>query len=300
MDEPSKSLINVGDLAKPAEALVNKISDAVGGLLAPWQIKRVAKAETEAAIIKAQGEIEITELQRRAMHRFVSEEASRQRNIEDITAKALPQLTDSAKPDEMENDWVTNFFEKSRIVSDEEMQSLWARVLAGEANAPGTYSKRTVNFLADLDKIDAELFSSLCGFAWLIGTLVPLIFDVEAEIYNKQKINFGALIHLESIGLIQFDHLAGFQRLKLPKRFEVVYYDRFLRLEMPADEDNSLDLGRVLLTKVGQQLAPICGGKPVEGFLEYVTKRWEQYLPKPSSPNPPSDGTTPEMSGSQT
>ncbi len=99
MDEPSKSLINIGDLGKPAEALVNKISDAVGGLFAPWQIKRIAKAEAEAVIIKARGEIEVTDLQRRAMHRFINEEASRQKNIEDITAKALPQLTDAADPD---------------------------------------------------------------------------------------------------------------------------------------------------------------------------------------------------------
>ena len=35
----------------------------------------------------------------------------------------------------MEEDWIANFFDKCRIVSDSEMQSLWARVLAGEANA---------------------------------------------------------------------------------------------------------------------------------------------------------------------
>ena len=300
MDEPSKSLINIGELAKPAEALVNKISDAVGGLLAPWQIKRVAKAEAEAAIIKAQGEIEVTDLQRRAMHRFIAEEASRQKNIEDITAKALPQLTDTAKPDEMDNDWVTNFFEKSRIVSDDEMQSLWARVLAGEANAPGTYSKRTVNFLADLDKTDAELFSNLCGFGWVIGDVVPLVFDVQAEIYNKQNINFNTLIHLESIGLIQFDNFAGFQRLKLPKRFGVVYYGRVLDLEMPSETGKGLELGKVLLTKVGQQLAPICGSKPVDGFWEYVTKRWETYVPKPQSPDVASGQTTPGTPAVQT
>ena len=31
----------------------------------------------------------------------------------------------------MEADWITHFFEKSRIDSDEEMQELWARVLGG-------------------------------------------------------------------------------------------------------------------------------------------------------------------------
>ena len=109
---------------------------------APYQIKRIAKAEAEASIIKAQAEIEITDLHRRAMHRFIEEEATRQQNIEDITSKALPQLTNEANPDSMEDDWITNFFDKCRIISDKEMQNLWSRVLAGEANSPGSYSKK--------------------------------------------------------------------------------------------------------------------------------------------------------------
>ena len=32
------------------------------------------------------------------------------------------------------NDWVVNFFDKSRIVFDKEMQGLWSHVLVGEAN----------------------------------------------------------------------------------------------------------------------------------------------------------------------
>jgi Protein of unknown function (DUF2806) len=48
------------------------------------------------------------------------------------------------------DDWITNFFDKCRIVSDEEMQQIWAKVLAVEANKPGTYSKRTVNFLSSV------------------------------------------------------------------------------------------------------------------------------------------------------
>ena len=58
-------------------------------IFAPWQIKRVAKAEAEASLIKAKAEIEITDLHRRAMHRFVEEEAKRQENMETITEKGI-------------------------------------------------------------------------------------------------------------------------------------------------------------------------------------------------------------------
>lgn len=281
LDETNNSLINLGDISKPADTLIKKVSKAVGGIFEPYQIKRIAKAEAEAAVIKAQTEIQITELHRRAMHRFIEEEAQKQKNIEDITSQAIPHLAEKSDAEKMDDDWVTNFFDKSRIVSDKEMQGLWARVLAGEANIPGTYSKRTVNYLGDLDKVDADLFSKLCGFGWQVGNVVPLIFDVQAEIYEKHGIIFNSLSHLESIGLIQFNNLSGFRRLKLPKKFFVFYYTQPLQLEMQNETDNELQLGHVLLTKVGQELAPICGSQPVEGFMEYVKEKWKAHLPIP-------------------
>jgi len=145
-------LANLGELTKPATVLIEKISDAVGGIFKPYQIVRVAKAEAEAGRIQADARIQITDLHRRAMHRFLEEEAKKQSNIEAVTRKALPLLSEGSCPQNVEDDWITNFFDKSRIVSDEDMQRLWSGVLAGEANNPGTFSKRTVNLLADLDK----------------------------------------------------------------------------------------------------------------------------------------------------
>ena len=171
-DNFESSLVNLGELSKPATVLIEKISDAVGGVFKPAQIVRVAKAEAQADRIRAETQMEISGLQRRAFHRFLEEEAKKQKNIEDITQKALPQLEENSKPNEVEDDWITNFFDRCRLISDDEMQGLWSRVLAGEANLPGTYSKRTVNFLSDLDKGDADLFTSLCGFAWVIVNVV--------------------------------------------------------------------------------------------------------------------------------
>jgi hypothetical protein len=274
------SFVNLGKLSKPVDTLIKKVSEAVGGVFAPYQIKRIAKAEAETAIIKAQTEIQITDLHRRAMHRFIEEEAKRQENIEEITGKALPQLQEVSDPSAMEDDWVTNFFDKSRIVSDGEMQDLWARVLAGEANAPGTYSKRTVNFLGDLDKKDAELFQALCRFGWIVGGFEPLIFDPKASIYNDQGLRFDTLTHLDSIGLIQFSHLSGFTLTNLPKKFDVLYCSQPLGLTMEKDSDNTLPTGKVLLTKVGQELSTVCKVPGVDGFWDYVRDQWKKYLPE--------------------
>lgn len=179
--------------------LIEKISGAVGGYFKPYQIKRVAKAESEAELIKAEAQIQISDLQRRAVNRFIAEEAKKQENIETIAGKAIPQLEDKSKPEEMEEDWITNFFDKCRIVSDKEMRSLWATVLAGEANSPRSFSKRNVNFLGSLDKVDARLFTTLCGFGWYLGNVIPLVYDEQESIYNEAGIKFDTLTHLDDI-----------------------------------------------------------------------------------------------------
>lgn len=279
-DDKSISLVNLGKLSKPADTLVKKVSSAVGGVFEPWQIKRVAKAEAAASLMKAKADIEITDLHRRAMHRFVEEEACRQENMEEITKKALPLLNEDSNPSAMENDWVTNFFDKSRIVSNEEMQGLWSSILAGEANAPGTYSKRTVNFLSDLDKKDADIFQTLCRFGWTLGAFRPLIFNVTDKIYTDHGLNFTTLTHLDSIGLIQFNNLTDFQALMLPKSFSVIYCGQPLLLSMGKDSDNKLTIGKVFPTKVGEELATVCKVPGVAGFYNYVKERWGQYIPK--------------------
>jgi hypothetical protein len=171
-------IISLGGLSKPATVLIEKISDVVGGLFRPYQIVRVAKAEAEAERTRAETQVQITDLQRRAFYRWLDEEGRKQRNIEDITRQALPEVKEGSRPEEIEDDWIANFFDKCRLVSDGEMQQLRSRVLAGEANAPGTYSKRTVNFLSSLDKADAALFTELCSFGWWIGDVVPLVINV--------------------------------------------------------------------------------------------------------------------------
>ena len=279
---PEVSLINLGELAKPATVLIEKISDAVGGLFKPYQIVRCAKAEAEADKIKALAQIELSEeLERRALQRFVAEETQKQCNIEAITRQALPLLAENASPQEMENDWIVNFFDKCRIVSDQEMQRLWANLLANEANSPGKYSKRTVNLLNDLDKSDAELFTALCGYVWNLGLMVPLIFDVKEKILNDYGINFATLSHLESLGIIHFNHLSGFKSEVAAKYARFTYFEKQVVLVLPKETDNEIQLGHVLLTKVGQDLASICGAKPVEGFFEYVCDHWEKvgYIP---------------------
>ena len=73
--ESSNPILNIGELAKPATVLIEKVSDAVGCLYEPTKIRSIAKAKAKAAFITAESEIQIADLERRAVQRSLKEES---------------------------------------------------------------------------------------------------------------------------------------------------------------------------------------------------------------------------------
>jgi hypothetical protein len=261
----------IGDLAKPITVLIEKVSEAIGGVVRPYQIKRIAEAEAEASKIQALAQIEITEMQRRALIRFVVEETNKQSNIEAIIDKSIPELATTSRPKDVDNDWIVNFFDKCKLISNEEMQILWAKVLAGEANSPGKYSKRTINFLSNMDKPDAEMFSLLCRYVWDFGgDFTPIILNLNDKIYDAEGMNYDVIKHLQDIGLLIFEPYGGFNKQNIPQVINIYYQGDRYKLELPLPKDNIIEVGKVLLSKVGNELVPLAGNNPLEGFAEYV------------------------------
>ncbi|MCC4310404.1 DUF2806 domain-containing protein [Alcanivorax marinus] len=270
------SIINLGDLAKPATVLIEKVSNAVGVLYEPRRIRKKAEAEAEAEKIKALAGIELTEIQQRGIERLVHQEARKQENIENITAQAATALPPNAKTEDLEEDWVAHFFDKCERISDKNMQSLWSSLLAGEATTPGTYSKRTIDFVASMDKKDAELFTKFCQFTWMIGDPVPLIFESSDEIYNKNGIDFSGLKHLDSIGLISFESTTGYRNIGIDRKAIILYFGLPTLLEFNKDKDNEIKLGKALFTQAGKELVNICGAQRNQEFYEYAVEKLSQ------------------------
>jgi len=264
------SIINLGDLAKPATVLIEKVSNAVGVLYEPRRIRKKAEAEAEAEKIKALAGIELTEIQQRGIERLVQQEARKQENIESITAQAASQLPPNANTEALEEDWIAHFFDKCEKVSNKEMQSLWSRLLAGEATTPGTYSKRTVDFVATMDRKDAELFTKFSQFTWMIGEPTPLVFDASDEIYTKNGINFSSLKHLDSIGLISFESVSGYKRRGYGKNTVIFYFGQPTLVEFPKEKENEIEIGKTLFTQAGKELVAICGARRNQEFYEYA------------------------------
>jgi len=180
----------------------------------------------------------------------------------------------------MDDDWIMHFFEQSSKTSDEKVQEIWARILAGEANKPGSYSKRTINFLTEIEKGDAELFGKLCNFVWYINNSpYPLIPEPTDPIYSRNGINFEGVQHLESLGLINLDATAGYQLSNKDEgtsnHFILSYNKRYFLCEIPEGREKVVQIGKVMLTKLGRELLMVCPLQVIEKLEEYIQVYYE-------------------------
>jgi len=265
-----------GKLAEPFTRLVEKFCDGIGVLYDPRHTREQAQAKADADKILAESEIEITAVQRRGLSRSIQEEGKKQENIENLLLEAGPHLNEDAKPEDIESDWIANLSEKIKIVSDKEMQILWAKLLAGEANNPGTFSKRTVNFVGDLDKSDADLFTKFCSFLIYSGGFLPVIYDINNPIYEKNGVTFNTLTHLDEIGLITYVADSHFFTILESKTANFSYFDMAGVIEFDKTVNNKFKYGVASLSKIGAELNSIANGKPVDGFYEYLLDEWKK------------------------
>ena len=269
------SMLNLSNnrLGDIGTRFIEKVSEAIGGAVAPMQIRRIARAKAEAELMSAENKIQIEALKQRAAQRMELEAIRHQNSNEMVVAGALPLLSEGGSPESIDDDWINHFFSNCRNVSDEEMQTLWSKILAGESNAPGSFSRRTVNFVSLLEKKEAVLFSKLCGFCFSVGGLrIPLVMDHNDEMYDRHNINFMNLTHLDSVGMVSFSIIG--HKLNHNGPIDTRYFDRQLTII----GDGQTNIGECTLTQVGLELAPICGSQPIDGFFRYMTQKWKTYL----------------------
>ena len=71
----------------------------------------------------------------------------------------------NVNPDEMNPEFRRRWLWEASNVSDETLQDLWARLLAGELESPGSVSNDTMSIARDMNKECAEEFQRLCSAA---------------------------------------------------------------------------------------------------------------------------------------
>ncbi|HCQ12872.1 DUF2806 domain-containing protein [Flavobacterium sp.] len=165
-------------------------------------------------------------IEERTKERIIFQETKRQLNIENVTAFAAEELKNEQPitDEPIDEDWTSRFFKIVEDISNEEMQTLWGRILAGEIKQPKTYSLRTLELIRNLSKNEADVFTKVANYAIKFGTANYLFKGDDEELLSKNyNISYTEIALLMEIGLIQTGDTIIHQLLQRPTDSQMVY-----------------------------------------------------------------------------
>ena len=230
--------IKVPAIEKLLDYTASGIGAIAGSMLAPWKASRggeakliSARKDAEARIIQAESEGEslkiIAEAQLEAKELYIGarneeslrtveiirndltqwiefQERKRLANIKNVVSEAANMLTDKEIADhEPDPGWTARFFNCAQDISSEDMQKIWAKILAGEVERPGKTSLRAMDTLRNMTRKDAELFEKIASF--VIGSEFIFYDDIYTRHY--ETIDFDDILHLADCDLINAQNL---------------------------------------------------------------------------------------------
>jgi hypothetical protein len=230
----------------PGERLMIKIwgtvtEGGIGGLLSPWQIKRVGKARAEARrdeiLLLAQASRDAADITagRKSrddkgnlidstpadvlpslstslhplLERLRQEQDRRllERAINITAIIAMAEKEASSVPDvdvsdeSVDPDWFTRWRANAEEVREDQMRCLWARILAGEVQRPGKFSLHTLDFMRRVSKEDAELIARLAPFVTAERDFFYNHDYIDPVLANNQ-LGLHELMELQNLGVL--------------------------------------------------------------------------------------------------
>lgn len=218
----------------------------------------------------------VIELAGRAYESFIRRETTRQFNRDKVTSIAAEQLAaESEIADEpVDPDWRTRFFRHVEDVSNEEIQMIWGKILAGEIQKPNTYSFRTLETLKNLTREEAELFTSYSSkVIWQRGQfaiLPKLINGTTIPLTNVAKLtDAGLLASGESLSFTLKHNGTSAQRVILQSYGWLI--EATTELHNP---EFSFDI--ILLTTAGEQICKLINAGPDIPYLSELATQIKQ------------------------
>lgn len=269
-DSNKFSLIDVEGISNVANNLIDKLSNAVGWIVNRETPNKIA-ISTYIEDIKTSNYDPLLKAALISQSKKALKEYCNQRNIIEI---ALNSLKDNAKPDFVEDDWILQFMDKAKLVSDETFQLIWGKILATECNNPKSVPRALLAILSQMDREDAQTFTVLCSLSVKVADeYAPLILQSRFEEYKRFGIDFDKLVALRALGLIEIDFGVIDTGYSLEAKDDVLklqYFDN----EYISATKRYVEIGGVIFTKYGQALRKSIVTEEIEGFWDNYCLPW--------------------------
>lgn len=241
--------IDLKPVADVATNLLDKLSQAIGWIFTHETPEKIA-INTYIEEIQSGDYSPLEKYAYVSNHKKILKGYCNQRNIVEL---AMLSLSEKACPQNVDDDWLAQFMNKTQFVSDEVFQQIWAKILAQECNEPNSVPKSLLHILEQMEKTDAEVFSALCMIT--IHTDIerhPVVNAECMEKYAQIGITYEKLVDLEALGLVTIDMLNGYQITGETEGFEFKYFQRSFKA--PSTKKD-IRLGGVIYTRAGQALS---------------------------------------------
>lgn len=260
IDEASEAIKNTSEAAKNFLEIIDHIMQPKGIKLALIEgHKKIIEMHMERS--------DISEDEKIGFLSGYSEMVKKYKNRMKVVDIAVPLLSENARPEDIEEDWLSFFFDKVGLVSEITVQNMWGQILAGESNEPGTFQRSLLHKLSIMSKSQAELFCNVARFCMSEyrdeDAVHPFLFiSSNIEPYKNSNISRIQLLELDNLGLIQCDFKDEFVFIT-PKIFR--YGNKVVEVEGDPENQKKIKTGNVRFTLDGNSLYKIVG----ENFKTY-------------------------------
>ena len=231
-----------------------------------------ARAEARESLLAPDAEVRGTaEITREdIIQRVKFQERKRHTNIRAVVTDAADELGDKEVSDhDPDPDWTARFFDIVQDVSSEDLQKIYAKILAGEVESPGRTSLRTLEVLRNMTKRDAEQFQVICNFV-LYGEFV--FYDARS-VAEFNALGYNNILHLQDCGLINMGPVITMAAQSDGNEPIVLHYQRGLLLATRTEgASKGLEIPGYLLTSAGKELYRIAQCTLHEGYLRLLSE----------------------------
>lgn len=199
-------------------------------------------------------------------------------NLGNTLLKSTPLITASESTIEDDNDVFWGLLEHAKTVSNDDMQALIAKIIAGEYNTPGTYAMSTLQILKMLGKHELTLLENL-GSLMISDQQIPdKIFNLRhnATIIRIMGLDFGSFQTLQSLGIVMPNPMT--RRLSNPEKkiFEVNYFDKKIHFAPPEENFEDIELPSFYsLSSAGKEIFQHLQPKYNDKIYQWLLENYE-------------------------
>ena len=276
------------EISKGIEKLYQCVSNGLGDILIPQDVRYILGNQIKQLDISQNGNTqkridiastdsnsieEIHQLYDHTCARMIWQEMKKQKNIESVVekTKTLLEKENNISEEKVDEDWINRFFNSVQDISNEKMQILWSKILAGEIKVPNTFSLRFLDAMTKVSQEEAQLFEKYSLHMIKMNSRIAIIRD---EQFGKEhNISYDDILVLQECNLIDANPLLSltYSGSTSNETLAILQYnDKCIIVQ--ATDNKSISIPVYQLTRLGKELYHIINVKFDNDYFRDVAK----------------------------